>query len=348
MNLLRLCQSITFSDYHQTSEAAMRGDTFMGPKSSGTIQEIKYFPPAFPHRIYLFCWNFTVPSRLCCAMCPQMPEYTFTYHFKDGEKTNLHTHDFIELAYVVKGELRQCILEKDICFKEGELCLIDRNCIHQDYLYDSSSVILFLSFRDDVLAEIMNENFTTRKIITFLQTALLKQKELQQYVHFKPQGNVKEKMDECFFVLMKELLENRAGGYFIRKGIMIRIFRLLSTEYEFSLSKQQQKDMNWIVFEEVCRYIQEHYQTVTIQDLTKTFHFQEDYFNRLIKKRTGMTYCTYLQNERLKKAEQLLTQTKASVSEIAELVGYHNRGYFYKIFEKKYGMTPTKYRKYPH
>ena len=58
-----------------------------------------------------------------------------------------------------------------------------------------------------------------------------------------------------------------------------------------------------------------------------------------------MTYSEFLQDIRLKKAEQLLLLTDTNVSEIAELVGYHNKGYFYKIFTERYGTTPAKYRK---
>ena len=61
-------------------------------------------------------------------------------------------------------------------------------------------------------------------------------------------------------------------------------------------------------------------------------HFQEDYFNRLIKSKTGLTYTAYLQDLRLKEAEHLLLTTRLSVDEISQQVGYQNKGYFYKIF----------------
>ena len=58
-----------------------------------------------------------------------------------------------------------------------------------------------------------------------------------------------------------------------------------------------------------------------------------------------MTYSAYVQKIRLEKAEHLLTTSPKSVEEIADIVGYHNKGYFYKIFQKRYGMTPSQYRK---
>ena len=76
------------------------------------------------------------------------------------------------------------------------------------------------------------------------------------------------------------------------------------------------------------------------------FHFQRDYFNRLIRSKTRMTYSEYLQSIRLEQAKRMLIETDLTISEIAEQTGYHNKGYFYRIFTKKYNMTPGEYRKF--
>ena len=80
--------------------------------------------------------------------------------------------------------------------------------------------------------------------------------------------------------------------------------------------------------------------------LTQEFHFYEDYFNRLLKVQTGMTYIEYLQMLRLERAELLLTETNNTIEQIAEEVGYHNKGYFYKLFQEKYEETPASYRRH--
>ena len=210
---------------------------------------------------------------------------------------------------------------------------------------NQDALIIFLGIENEMFQEIMNENVTTKKIISFLQTSLMNQKDLQQYIHFHPVADVKGKMEQYISQLLSELYTSEVGSSHICKGLLLRIFRLLSTGYEFSFSREQKKTMNWIVFEEVCTYMENHYKTIETQDLIEHFHFQKDYFNRLIKKNTGMTYSEFLQDIRLKKAGQLLLQTDTNVSEIAELVGYHNKGYFYKIFTERYGTTPAIYRK---
>ena len=346
MSLLKQCQSITLSDCKTTESSLELGERFLRSGFLEHVQGTKRYQFALENRkAYLYIWDFYSTSDLLATICPPTEKFSFTCQFQNGQLTQPHVQDFVELAYVVKGELRQKILGKDIVFQEGELCLIDRNCEHQDYLFHNSSMVLFLCLRSDVLLEIMDENVTSNTIVAFLQAALMEQKELKQYIHFKPSGDAKKEMEECFQLLIKELREEKAGCSLIIKGAIMRICRLLSTNYEFQLSRQQKRDMNSAIFKEICHYIEKNCRTVTIQELSKVFHFQEDYFNRLIKKRTGKTYCELLQDVRLFKAEQLLTHSQMTISQIADEIGYKNKGYFYKLFEAKHGLTPAEYRK---
>jgi AraC-like DNA-binding protein len=66
--------------------------------------------------------------------------------------------------------------------------------------------------------------------------------------------------------------------------------------------------------------------------------------SREIKKRTGKTYTELVQAKRLSQAAYLLTHTAMSVMDVGLAVGYENMSYFHRIFQKRYGMTPRKYR----
>lgn len=345
MDLLQLCIDITCCPNRILSDNHPLCERLICPEYSKSAKEVKTYPLVEESRIFALCWNFSAGHTLHISMCPVPTPFSYPYNNTGIEKTQLHTHDYLELAYIVRGSFRQRILNRDITFQEGEFCLIDKNCLHQDYLQNPDAVVLFLGIANDIFAEIMNENVTTEKIISFLQSALMKQKDLQQYLHFKPTEGATEQMHACLSLLLSELYDRKTGSSYICKGLLLRIFRLLSTSYEFSLSREQRKTMSWILFEEVSAYMKQHYAAIAIQDLQSAFHFQEDYFNRLIKEKTGMTYSAYLQHIRLEHAERLLLTTDQTVDEIADAVGYHNKGYFYKIFIQKRGMTPAQYRK---
>ena len=103
--------------------------------------------------------------------------------------------------------------------------------------------------------------------------------------------------------------------------------------------------MNSILFVEITDYINRNLNNISISQLSGEFHFQEDYFNRLLKSQTGLTYTEYVQSLRLKKAKMLLLTTNLTVDSIAREVGYQNKGYFYKIFTERYRLTPAQLRK---
>jgi AraC-like DNA-binding protein len=182
-------------------------------------------------------------------------------------------------------------------------------------------------------------------ILNFLRMALMKQKDIQQYVHFKPKNTDDSQIESLLLHLMMELECNDEASKFICKGLLIRILHHISTKYDFYLSNEQRKKMNWIIFEDITNYIKEKHSDITIKELVERFHFNEDYYNRLLKEKTGMTYSEYVQNIRLSQAEKLLRTTSLNVDEVADRIGYHNKGYFYKIFMERFGMTPYQYRK---
>lgn len=59
----------------------------------------------------------------------------------------------------------------------------------------------------------------------------------------------------------------------------------------------------------------------------------------------GVSPNTYIQNERLCIAAELLLKGEYTVSEISEKAGFSDATYFYKCFKNKYGVAPSKYGK---
>lgn len=60
---------------------------------------------------------------------------------------------------------------------------------------------------------------------------------------------------------------------------------------------------------------------------------------------TGSTPSEFIRQIRLRRAEQMLRESKMSVSEIAYSVGFNNPRYFSKYFKEMYGVMPSQYKK---
>lgn len=59
----------------------------------------------------------------------------------------------------------------------------------------------------------------------------------------------------------------------------------------------------------------------------------------------GVSPNTYIQNERLRIAAELLLEGEYTVSEVSDKAGFSDATYFYKCFKNKYGVAPSKYGK---
>ena len=73
-----------------------------------------------------------------------------------------------------------------------------------------------------------------------------------------------------------------------------------------------------------------------------------DHMRRIFTDAVGMSPVEYLTEVRIKAAKQLLENPSTSsntISNICELSGYNDIGYFSKIFKKKTGISPSEYRK---
>lgn len=68
-------------------------------------------------------------------------------------------------------------------------------------------------------------------------------------------------------------------------------------------------------------------------------------FRHLFKQETGMSPAQYLKDARLSKAEKMLRTTFLSIKQILKQVGIASNAHFVRDFRRKYGTTPTAYRR---
>ena len=95
----------------------------------------------------------------------------------------------------------------------------------------------------------------------------------------------------------------------------------------------------------IDEYIDEHLTDSSLDGLADFLGYSPVYTGALVKKVTGKTYKSLLQEKRLGVAENLLLKTDMSIDEIIKRTGYENASFFRRIFKEKYGVTPLNYRK---
>lgn len=82
---------------------------------------------------------------------------------------------------------------------------------------------------------------------------------------------------------------------------------------------------------------------ISLKDLSKTYHFSENYMSKKIKNETGVSFANILLAIRLTAALSLLISGK-KISEAAEKAGFSDQRYFSKTFHRIFDETPSTWR----
>lgn len=94
-----------------------------------------------------------------------------------------------------------------------------------------------------------------------------------------------------------------------------------------------------------CKYIEENIsQKISLAEVAALVNMSESAFSHFFKKKTGISFITYVNNLRVAKACDLLASTSLSASEICYDCGFNNKSNFIRIFTKRKNMTPIEYR----
>lgn len=87
-----------------------------------------------------------------------------------------------------------------------------------------------------------------------------------------------------------------------------------------------------------------HNSNLSIDLIASEYGMSPVYLGRVFKQNTLKSISEYINDVRLEKAKSLLTMTDDTINGIAEAVGFSNSNYFYTLFRKVNGLTPSEYR----
>jgi two-component system response regulator YesN len=83
---------------------------------------------------------------------------------------------------------------------------------------------------------------------------------------------------------------------------------------------------------------------LSVEELSGVLGISSSYFSLLFKQTYGETFIEYLTKQRMEKAKSLLVMSSKSIAKICKEVGYAERRYFTKVFQKYTGVLPSDFR----
>jgi two-component system response regulator YesN len=107
------------------------------------------------------------------------------------------------------------------------------------------------------------------------------------------------------------------------------------------------KQKTKINLDDIKHYLDEFFTSphMSLEIIAKKYFVSKEYLTTAFKKRYGCNVTEYIISSRMEKAKELITTTTLQYKTIAEMIGYEDVSYFYRVFKKYYGTSPGKIRK---
>lgn len=257
-----------------------------------------------------------------------------------GTHSFIHIHDCFEVDFVFQGECELSFLDEKRILKEGDFCILSPYTNHNVALLSKDSYIFPIYIKEKAFSKTFFSILSNDDLLSDFFKKILSDTSEPNYLLFQTNASyeVRDIMKHLF-------LENfRYDKYVDNCNIhwlnllFTNILRNYQTYSQFS-SYQAGPD-----YAPILRYIQSHYDTITLPKLAEIFHYSPPYLSKIIKESTGKNFKQIVTDLKIRKALYYLEETGLSIEEISSTIGYSSADHFYHVFRKIHGKSPQQYR----
>ena len=251
--------------------------------------------------------------------------YFSTAKYEHDWHCTLHTHQCIEIFYILKGAGSFRVEDISFPIEQDHVIIINSGVSHtevsstQEPLEYIAMGINGHDFLLDVQQDrrycVLRDPSATRQLLPYLRH--ISAEITQKNAHYR------EVVQHILQVLVIQLLRSRS------------IASLTSQSGNISPKCVQIK-----------RYIDSHYkENITIDTLSNVTFLSRSYLIHIFSKEYGEPPISYLMKRRVEESRYLLAKTDYSILDIGLMVGFSSGSYFSQSFRRLEGISPKEYRR---
>ncbi len=272
---------------------------------------------------------------------PAFPLEVYSHPDRDGVFfVSQHWHEELEWIYVEEGMLNLTVGGQTLTLRPGEFSFVNSGELHEIRSLCPSlhhAIVFNPEFLDFSLYDDCQSRFIgpiTGKSLLFPASAPGLSAQVSQAVA----SHLSE---------IVRLYHTRPS--LAPLSIKLHILHILEILFEtkcFLENTSSSRDEDSINrLKKVIEYIHGHYgEAIPLQSLADICCVSPNYFCRYFKENIGKTPVSFLNDYRIQKACQMLTESELPISQIALLTGFDNFSYFIRKFREYKGVTPGQYR----
>ncbi len=247
-----------------------------------------------------------------------------------GSKPHIHNH--LSILYVVSGEGMLEIGEKSHQLGADSIVALRKDQMHRFLDKPRKQMTVFSIYFD------IRKTKSNQPIADYL---------FQMKEPFTLPIYYTEQVRRTLRQILHEQ-SNRPPGY--KLGIielfnltLLSIYRakLETTKSQGSFIKNDSQQRVHKALEHISRNSHEPF---TLSDAARMAKVSQRQFTNLCRKQTGSSFKKFLNQQRCRKAQRLITDTEMSIASIAFEVGYEELSTFYRAFRSIYHTSPLKIR----
>lgn len=256
---------------------------------------------------------------------------------KERRSVGAHTHDFIEIIYILAGDGVEYINDKASTVKRGDLLFINYGSVH------SFTPHGFLDYVNICFhPEFVGQNIITREnafaLLELTAIDEVQKVEEEGIVHFH--GKEREEVEHLLLTMMEEYDGNLTGRDTVLRSYMNILFVHLLRKLTVAESTDAPD-----LLARIALYIEENPDAdLSLDTLAKKCFYNPSYFSRAFKKSFGTSLSDYIRDRKIATALTLFEDGNLTAEEVAERAGFSSASAFYRAYAKARGESFASYR----
>ena len=268
----------------------------------------------------------------------------FYYELPEDFDYSGESHSGWEFVYVDQGKVSVSADHATYILKRGEMVCHKPYEFHKVKPYEGKAAIIIICFEssDEYMAYFNNKIVSVNQrqkqylndIADLGKTIFLPKPPLQ----IVEDGQMDPSSDATPLKLQA-----------VKNAIQLLLLSLVdasATEKQSRINLYEHVSQRKTLTKNIIEYLKQNIEKpIGLKEVSGRFSYSLSSIKRIFKEETGSSIISYLNNLRMLRAKELLLSSDTAIGEIAFMLGFSSVYYFSLAFKKKWGVSPSSFRK---
>lgn len=253
-----------------------------------------------------------------------------------------HWHYYMEIVYVVKGNVKMQAENKEYIMGPGEMIVFHPKAVHAFYHANEEEVTLAV-FKVDINSMTFTSHYSPR-LSNIFKAAEKKKESIIINAEYVREAQI----DVIFHHCIEEIEKNEYGYDIVVFGDMYRLLILIVRFWQRNGFRIDQdvffREDNYDIYN-ILPYISNHLDgELKVSQIAESCGLSYSYFAKRFQEVYGKSCKEYIEDMRVYKVEHLLLFTDFDLTYISQITGFSDCSHMIKSFKQRKNVTPKQFR----